>query len=210
MPAREPERPAVSGTSRLVSTGRGCAVRSLRGELTVMSARRILAAAVLAVFGLFAATGVAAAHDGLVSSTPADGQSVDESPDMVVLQFTGDPQSLGDANAMVVTDSAGEVVSTGATEVVGPFVRQPLRADLPDGTYVGAYRIVSSDGHEVEGSIRFFVGPVPPAGAPFGLDQPPDSGVGVPPLLIFAVGAVVLILVALLVVRRSRGRSEMP
>ena len=73
-------------------------------------------------------------------------------------------QSLGGGTAVVVSEAGAPgpaVVSTGDAVVDGTFVRQALEPDLPDGEYLVAYRVISSDGHEVEGSTRFFVGPVP-------------------------------------------------
>ena len=125
-----------------------------------MRSRRIPAAAALVVLGWLASTGVAAAHDGLVSSSPADGQSVDASPAVVELEFAGDPQELGDGTAVVVDRGGG---GDGREHRRRPrsMVRSSVRPsfpDLPDGEYLVSYRVVSSDGHEVEGSTRFYVG----------------------------------------------------
>lgn len=179
-----------------------------------MRPRRSLTAAVLAVLGWTATTGLAHAHDELLSSTPVDGQSVESSPQTVELEFAGAVQALGGGTAVVVSEAGAAgaaVVSTGDVEVDGSFVRQALEPDLPDGEYVVAYRVISSDGHEVEGSTRFFVGPVPaevstvPPGAPFGVDEDEPAG-GVPASVLLVVGILVVVVVAGLVVWRGRRR----
>lgn len=180
-----------------------------------MRSGRVAAAAVLTTLGWLAVAGVAAAHDELVSSSPADGQALETSPAMVELQFAGPPESLiGGTAVMVAAAGDGAVVSTGSVEIDGVYVRQALLPDLPDGEYVAAYRVVSSDGHQLEGSTRFFVGAVPPSvGAPFGFDDPgrddPDAGLGMPVVILVAVGALVAAVIVVVLLRRDRaaGRS---
>jgi copper transport protein len=58
-----------------------------------------------------------------------------------------------------VVDGAGARADRGAVKVTGPDVTVALAPDLPDGTYVATYRVISADGHPVRGSIVFAVGP---------------------------------------------------
>jgi copper resistance protein C len=175
-----------------------------------MRSGRAAAIAVLTMLGWVTLAGIAAAHDELVSSSPADGQALDASPAMVELQFAGPPESVIGGNAVLVATAGGdEVVSTGAVEVDGVFVRQALLPDLPDGEYVVAYHVVSSDGHQVEGSTRFFVGGVPSSvGAPFGFDDPgqddPNGGLGLPVVILVVASAFVAVVVAVVLLRRDR------
>lgn len=183
-----------------------------------MRSGRFAVAAVLVVVGWTAATGVAAAHDELISSTPADGQAVPASPAAVELEFAGALRSFGDQPVAVVTDSAGAVVSAGDAEIDGPYARQPLAADLPDGEYQVAYSVISSDGHRVEGTTRFFVGSVPAGSEPAAPEQtagpsqaalagdPAEDGneTGVPGIVLVIAGGVAVVVVAVLVLRRSR------
>jgi len=188
----------------------------------VRGTRRFGAVATLVVVGWVAATGVAAAHDELVSSKPVDGQAVVTSPAEVELEFAGALQSLGDQSPIVVTTSDGTVVSDGGPDVDGTNVRQSLAPSLPDGEYQVAYRVVSSDGHLVTGTTRFFVGPLTPAP-----DQTPESspadradgssdpggdgaeqGDGVPGAVLAVVGGIAVLVVAVLVLRRNRDRQQ--
>jgi len=91
----------------------------------------------------------ALAHDRLKSSDPAQGAKV-ESLEEVKLTFTA---SVRFPN--VVVRSGDENHQAGKAEVDGPVVTQKVREDLPPGDYVIAYRVVSSDGHPIEGEIPF-------------------------------------------------------
>ena len=53
----------------------------------------------------------------------------------------------------------GSQVQEGAARVDGTTVEVDLAPDLPDGTYVISYRVVSADGHPVRGASVFGVGP---------------------------------------------------
>ena len=72
---------------------------------------------------------------------------------------------------IVVTNADRAPVSTDAPSVSGPTGTVTLPADLADGRYTAAFRVVSHDGHPVQGAIRFTVGtcrhrPRPPRRSP--------------------------------------------
>lgn len=100
----------------------------------------------------------AAAHDGLVSSTPSGGETIAEAPSTVVLTFSGEILA-GSPSAVIieVTDPAGAVVSEGDTAVDGVTVTQQLTPDLPAGDYTVTWRVVSSDGHPISSDFHFFI-----------------------------------------------------
>jgi len=91
----------------------------------------------------------ALAHDRLKSSDPAKGAKV-ESLEEVKLTFTA---SVRFPN--VVVRSGDETHQDGKAVADGPVVTQKVKGDLPPGAYVIAYRVVSSDGHPIEGEIPF-------------------------------------------------------
>ncbi|GAA4234794.1 hypothetical protein FHR32_005509 [Streptosporangium album] len=92
----------------------------------------------------------ALAHDTLKSSTPAKGAKV-EGLKQVKLTFSA---TVRFPNVVVHTkDNAAH--QDGKPVVDGPVVIQKLKDDLPPGEYVIAYRVVSSDGHPIEGEIPF-------------------------------------------------------
>jgi methionine-rich copper-binding protein CopC len=110
----------------------------------------LLVAAAFALVGLGAP---ASAHSALVSSTPTEGGSV-EAPTHVSLVFN---EALLEAGTEVsVTDASG------ATTVLTPTYPEPttlvasLPALAPGGASV-AWRVVSADGHPIEGVLSFTV-----------------------------------------------------
>ncbi len=112
----------------------------------------------LAVLVVVAGAGPAAAHASLISVDPPDGARLDESPATVTLTFS-EPVSA-DLGGVQVLDSAGRRVDHGAARVAGLTVAIDVQPDLPDGTYVVSYRVVSADGHPVRGGSVFGVGDV--------------------------------------------------
>lgn len=118
---------------------------------------RLLGAALLATVALLVGwAGTAGAHASLVAVDPPDGARLDASPDEVRLTFSERVSvSLGGVR---VLSSDGERVDEGAAAVDGEVVTVRLRGDLPEGTYVVAYRIISADGHPVRGGSVFGVG----------------------------------------------------
>ncbi|MBB4916105.1 copper resistance CopC family protein [Streptosporangium saharense] len=92
----------------------------------------------------------ALAHDALKSSDPAKGATV-ESLDRVKLTFT----SKVNFPIVVVHTKDGAAYQEGKPAVDGTVVTQRLKADLPPGSYVIAYQVVSSDGHPIDGEIPF-------------------------------------------------------
>ena len=120
-------------------------------------ARAALAAVALGLLAVGAWASPAAAHASLVSVDPADGARLDESPDVVRLTFS--EHVSADLGGVQVLDSDGDQVQEGAARVDGATVEVDLAPDLPDGTYVISYRVVSADGHPVRGASVFGVGP---------------------------------------------------
>ncbi|SFJ20360.1 hypothetical protein SAMN05216275_10770 [Streptosporangium canum] len=113
----------------------------------------------------------ALAHDTLKSSDPAKGAKV-ESLEQVKLTFSA---SVRFPNVVVhTTDNVAH--QDGKPAVDGAVVTQRLKDDLPPGDYVIAYRVVSSDGHPIEGEIPFtLVGPETPSAAPSESVSEPSS-----------------------------------
>ncbi|MBB2911971.1 hypothetical protein FHS43_003251 [Streptosporangium becharense] len=106
--------------------------------------------ALLAAFVLGTAfASPALAHDRLKSSDPAKGTEV-ESLSEVKLTFTASVRFPA-----VVVRSGDDSWQEGKATTDGPVVVQKVREGLPPGEYVIAYRVVSSDGHPIEGEIPF-------------------------------------------------------
>ena len=95
------------------------------------------------------------AHATLLSSEPADGSVLAQPPKMVQLHFN---ESIAPA-VIGVTDADGKARDV-ATRAVGQSVLIVLPDDLPQGTQIVSYRVVSQDGHPVAGSMVFSIGAV--------------------------------------------------
>ncbi|PZM94494.1 MAG: copper resistance protein CopC [Actinobacteria bacterium] len=183
------------------------------------SPRRLLATVITAtVLAVLLPATPAAAHNQLINTVPERDAVLQDPPAEVVLEFVErlDPKFT----TIVVTDAGRQTVATSSPEISGSrgVVRFP--EPLAPGTYTVAYRVVSLDGHPVQGSFRFTVGGDTPAVA--ASDEPaetaaPDasatdndttSGVsGTTIAVSVGLAAVVLALVVGVLLRR-RSRSE--
>ena len=116
-----------------------------------------MVAGLLALLGtLGAGVGLAApavGHDGLTSSSPADGAAVPAPPASVDLDFSRPPLAIG--AEVQVTGPEGAVVNGGDLTITGTTVSQPLAPELPAGEYAVAWRVTSSDGHPISGELAF-------------------------------------------------------
>ena len=111
---------------------------------------------ILAVLALLLIVAPARAHAELDSSDPQDGASLASAPD--VLSFTFGEQVLEQGNAVTLTDVAsGSRLEVGPLQVEGDMVSVSWPEQSPAGEFRAAYRVVSADGHPIEGSITFTV-----------------------------------------------------
>lgn len=129
--------------------------------------KRLIAAATLAVAMLGGGVGLAPAalaHSELVSTTPEDGATLDSPPTSVTFTFNED--LLPDFVRLIAKNPAGVTGDLPITSVEGPTVT----ADWPaaeGGEWTVSYRVVSQDGHPVEGSITFaYEGAAPTSSGP--------------------------------------------
>lgn len=126
-------------------------VRPRRAGRALAAAAALVGAAFLAL----ASASPASAHDELLGSSPEPGEVFEAAPEAVELTFSNDVIEVG--TVIEVVDHHGEVVETGETVVLGPDVTAELPSDL-SGEYQVRWRVVSSDGHPIEGTIDFGVG----------------------------------------------------
>ncbi|GGA31123.1 copper resistance protein CopC [Paenibacillus physcomitrellae] len=99
------------------------------------------------------------AHAYIIKSEPASGQALQTAPTGVHLLFNEaiDPSFF----ALSVLNDKGQKVSSGepaidADNPAGLSVK--LEKDLPEGVYVARWRVISSDGHPISGTVPFAVG----------------------------------------------------
>jgi len=99
----------------------------------------------------------ASSHSVFVGSNPEPDSVIKQMPAEFRLQFNEDLLVIGedDPNQLKVRDKNGAIVSA-ASEVAGPFIfAKALSQEFVSGKYDVDYRIVSGDGHVVEGSYSF-------------------------------------------------------
>lgn len=122
---------------------------------------RFIAALATLLWAVCLATG-ASAHASLVSVEPADGSVLVTAPANVQLRFNEAVKpvtvSLIDATGLRRDD----VVINAADQTI----TMTLPANLPRGTQVVSYRVISQDGHPVGGSLVFSIGAVTGSAAP--------------------------------------------
>jgi methionine-rich copper-binding protein CopC len=165
--------------------------------------RRLALVGLGAVLALVLEAGPAAAHVTLLSTVPADGQTVATTPGQVVLAFDQPALALG--AQVVVTGPSGDV-SVGPPKLVDTSVAEDLQPGAPAGRYTVAWRVTSADGHPVSGTFVFTsvaagAGQAPAASAP-----PADPSRREPliPSWGWIVAGVIVILGAVRLARRSR------
>lgn len=124
--------------------------------------RRALAATVIVLVAAALPSGFAAAHASLVDARPGRRAVVTRPPARVVLVFG---EAVEPAfSTLGVFSASGARVDTGDVEALpanGRELSVGLPGDLPAGHYTVRYRVLSTDGHVVEGSYRFTLAPPP-------------------------------------------------
>lgn len=123
------------------------------------AARAARIGAALAGIGL--ALGVAApasAHAALVATDPAADTTLATAPPTVSATFS---EVLdGPSTEIALTDAAGTLIAIGPPAFDGATFTQPMRYSLP-GSYTLAFRVISEDGHRVDGAVHFTVEDIP-------------------------------------------------
>ncbi|HJC70018.1 MAG TPA: copper resistance protein CopC [Candidatus Brachybacterium intestinipullorum] len=110
-------------------------------------------AALLAALLLLGAP--AQAHDTLLESDPADGATLETSPEAITLTYSAD---ILDVSPLVrITDEDGEQLAEITPSIDGPVATAALEEPLPAGESTIQWRVVSSDGHPIEGTFTVTV-----------------------------------------------------
>lgn len=95
----------------------------------------------------------AQAHTDLVSSSPADGATLDAAPRELTFTFSED--LLPDFVTFVASAEGVDGGELRVTGVDGPTATLAWPADAPGGEWRVDFRVVSQDGHPIEGGITF-------------------------------------------------------
>ena len=98
-------------------------------------------------------------HTAIVISSPQSGAVIQEVPAEVRIKFNEELLLVDDKNPnrIEVINGVGQVVS-GMSVVEGPEIFTALDLSFePSGEYLVKYRVVSADGHPIEGEYQFTV-----------------------------------------------------
>jgi copper transport protein len=125
-----------------------------------------LLAPVLVLLLLVGSVCDASAHASLASAEPRDGAVVAKAPKKVELHFN---ESVT-AGAVNLIDATGRLRGDTIVDAKGEAVDITLPADLPNGTQIVSYRVISEDGHPVSGSVTFSIGAPTANNAPANVD----------------------------------------
>ena len=97
----------------------------------------------------------AQAHDTLLSSDPEDGASLETSPEEITLTYSAD---ILEVSPLVrISDENGDELAEIVPTVEGPVATATLEEPLPAGIHTVQWRVVSSDGHPIEGTFTLTV-----------------------------------------------------
>ena len=122
---------------------------------------RKLTMAALAGLCLMLSSPTSFAHGQIVTSYPLMDSVSSPTPSQVWIEFDGQLQQIeGEVvNTLKVTDSTGLVVSSEEAVIEGAKISTQVSDQSVGGVFTVQYRIVSEDGHPVEGSYTFEASP---------------------------------------------------
>ncbi|KQL40259.1 hypothetical protein AN960_07250 [Bacillus sp. FJAT-25509] len=104
---------------------------------------------------------LASAHAYIIKSTPSENQVFVNSPQRIQIKFDESVQSA--FHSLQVLDESGNRVDLQNGKINKQnhsILEGNLKPNLPDGNYHIAWKVISSDGHSVNGVIPFRVGKV--------------------------------------------------
>lgn len=130
--------------------------------MTTTRRRRLVgtaATAFIAVAAVLAVAQPASAHNSIVSTSPAEGSTITEQPEQLVITTNDNLLDLGEAgqsNQIQVTgpDTQQLYYGTACAAVNGPALVMPLQLGEA-GEYTVVWQLVSTDGHPLSGSYTF-------------------------------------------------------
>ena len=136
------------------------------------------------------------AHGQIVTSYPLMDSVSSPTPSQVWIEFDGQLQQIeGEVvNTLKVTDSTGLVVSSEEAVIEGAKISTQVSDQSVGGVFTVQYRIVSEDGHPVEGSYTFEASPgfeatemIEPTTSATASDNQTDPSIGAIVMAVFLV-----------------------
>jgi methionine-rich copper-binding protein CopC len=113
-------------------------------------------ATIATILTLFSSASRADAHAQIISTVPKSNATIKILPAFVYIDFDGNLMDFADGiNSIQITDSKGKRVDTNKNFLGGARLSTTLKAGVKPGKYKVMYRIVSEDGHPVNGYFYF-------------------------------------------------------
>ena len=97
------------------------------------------------------------AHSSMIEQFPKGNSIISEMPQEVKLTFDEELLDLGSGNSVTVRNPEGKEITIGATTLFSSNISRELSASTMPGKYSVSYRVVSADGHVVEGTYEFIL-----------------------------------------------------
>ncbi|QSB04926.1 copper resistance protein CopC [Natronoglycomyces albus] len=133
-------------------------MRSPQVHRFVPLAAYALGALILAGILSFLPASPASAHAVVTTTTPAASEVVTDVPEAVHIQFNEKVTPIAAATGVVApTGERADLADGDLSTDNGTALSIALREDLPDGTYLVSYRVVSDDGHPIAGTFTFSI-----------------------------------------------------
>ena len=112
----------------------------------------VLRVALLSLTLLLVGSGPASAHASLVGSDPEDGATLAAAPTTITFTFS---ENIGNPAYVSVAAPNGSKIDVSDVRAVDNKVSSTVAEVNQKGRYTAAYRVVSADGHPVEGTIHY-------------------------------------------------------
>lgn len=125
-----------------------------RDQAAAETVRRALATILVALAAVAWFANAASAHAFLVAVNPADGSILAQPPTSVTLRFN----EAVTPGAVTLIDAQGRQRNDARVAATGDTIVMMVPSDLPQGSQIVSYRVISQDGHPVAGSMVFSVG----------------------------------------------------
>ena len=95
------------------------------------------------------------AHSELVSSNPGASANIQQLPEQIELEFNEELLNLGTGNSISIMSPSGEDLGMGETSTDGAKITRLLNTTSETGEFQVKYRVVSADGHVLNGKYTF-------------------------------------------------------
>jgi len=102
-------------------------------------------------------------HAELDTSTPADGSTVDGTPDLIELLFT---EAVTEGSSLELRAADDTALATGGPDPAGTIRMTVVAPTLEPGIYTVRWTARAADGHVERGTVTFTVAEPPPSPSP--------------------------------------------